>query len=70
MGLGEAAWPGSVREYQRVRTAPVAFVNLAGDLDCQHISIGLVSFGYNPHEYPAFSLKDDASLRRDDRNDA
>lgn len=44
---------------------PVEFVSLAADLGCQHISTGLTSFGYNPHNYPVFSLRDDASLRRE-----
>lgn len=44
---------------------PVEFVNLAADLGCQHISTGLYSFGYNPHGYAPFSLKEDAALRRE-----
>ena len=44
---------------------PVEFVTLAADLGCQHISTGLASFGYNPHNYPSFSLRDDAALRRE-----
>ena len=44
---------------------PVAFVNLAADLGCQHISIGLISHGYNPHGYAPWSLREDASLRRE-----
>jgi sugar phosphate isomerase/epimerase len=44
---------------------PVEFVNLAADLGVQHISTGLVSFGYNPHGYAAFSLREDAPLRRE-----
>src|ERR1700681_730537 len=44
---------------------PVEFVNLAADLGCQHISTGLTSFGYNPHNYRSFSLRDDAALRHD-----
>lgn len=44
---------------------PVEFVNLAADLGCQHISTGLTAFGYNPHNYPSFSLRDDAALRRE-----
>jgi sugar phosphate isomerase/epimerase len=44
---------------------PVEFVNLAADLGCQHISSGLMSFGYNPHGYAPFSLREDAALRRE-----
>ena len=44
---------------------PVEFVNLAADLGCQHISTGLISFGYNPHGYAPFSLRDDKALRRE-----
>jgi sugar phosphate isomerase/epimerase len=44
---------------------PVEFVNLAADLGCEHISTGLISFGYNPHGYAPFSLRDDAALRRE-----
>ena len=44
---------------------PVEYVNLAADLGCRHISTGLTAFSYNPHGYPAFSLRDDAGLRRE-----
>ncbi|CAN7270360.1 TIM barrel protein [Phenylobacterium sp. LjRoot219] len=44
---------------------PVEFVNLAADLGCQHISVGLISFGYNPHNYAPWSLRADAGLRRE-----
>ena len=44
---------------------PVAFVNLAADLGCRHISMALYPFDYNPHDYPRFSLKEDAALRRE-----
>lgn len=44
---------------------PVEFVNLAADLGCQHISVGLVSHGHNPHNYASWSLRDDAGLRRE-----
>ena len=43
---------------------PVEFVNLAADLGCQHVSTGLTSFDFGVHDYPAFSLRDDAALRR------
>ncbi|CAN7588730.1 TIM barrel protein [Phenylobacterium sp. LjRoot225] len=44
---------------------PVEFVTLAADLGCQHISTGLTAWGYNPHGYAPFSLRDDAALRRE-----
>ena len=44
---------------------PVDFVKLAADLGCGCISIGLTGFGYNPHAYPAFSLRDDVGMRRE-----
>jgi sugar phosphate isomerase/epimerase len=44
---------------------PVDFVNLAADLGCDCISIGLTGLGYNPHGYPAFSLRDDVRMRRE-----
>src|SRR5262245_27421690 len=44
---------------------PVPFVDLAADLGCQHISIAPTSGGYNPHGYPAWSLRDDKDLRRE-----
>ena len=44
---------------------PVAFVNLAADLGCECISTALTAMPYNPHGYPAFSLREDAALRRE-----
>jgi sugar phosphate isomerase/epimerase len=44
---------------------PVQFVNLAADLDCRYISIGLAPMSYNPHGYPRWSLRDDPALRRE-----
>lgn len=44
---------------------PVPYVGLAADLGCRNISIGYTAFPYNPHGYPAFSLRDDAALRRE-----
>ena len=44
---------------------PIAFVNLAADLGCRHISTTLFPFDYNPHGYPRYSLKEDAALRRE-----
>jgi sugar phosphate isomerase/epimerase len=43
---------------------PVEFVELAADLGCQLIATGLQSGRYNPHGYPAWSLRDDPVLRR------
>lgn len=43
---------------------PVAHVHLAADLGCCHISSGLGPAPFNPHGYPAWSLRDDAVLRR------
>lgn len=44
---------------------PVQFVNLAADVGCRHISSGLIQMPYNPHNYPAWSLREDAALRRE-----
>ncbi|CAN7550589.1 TIM barrel protein [Phenylobacterium sp. LjRoot219] len=45
---------------------PVEFVRLAADLGCDGVGIGLApSPGYNPHNYPDWSLRDDAGLRRE-----
>lgn len=41
------------------------FVNLAADLGCQHISTGLASFAFGVHDYPQFSLREDAALRKE-----
>jgi sugar phosphate isomerase/epimerase len=45
---------------------PVAFVELAADLGCDGVGVGLApTSGYNPHGYPNWSLRDDAGLRRE-----
>jgi sugar phosphate isomerase/epimerase len=44
---------------------PVAFVDLAAELGCQHVSMAPTPDAYNPHGYPAWSLRDDEALRRD-----
>jgi sugar phosphate isomerase/epimerase len=44
---------------------PVAFVELAAELGCWHISTGLVSFNFGVCDYPAYSLRDDPQLRRE-----
>ena len=46
---------------------PVDLVHLAADLGCRYISTGLTSYPYDPPIYPPFSLRDDASLRREMR---
>jgi sugar phosphate isomerase/epimerase len=46
---------------------PVDFINLAADLGCNCISAGLTGLSYNPHGYPAFSLRDDVGMRREMR---
>lgn len=43
---------------------PVAHVHLAADLGCGHISSGLGPAPFNPHGYAAWSLREDAALRR------
>ncbi|MFT3929462.1 MAG: sugar phosphate isomerase/epimerase [Spongiibacteraceae bacterium] len=45
--------------------SPVQLVNLAADLNCAHISTGLAPAPFNPLDYPLWSLRDDAALRRD-----
>ena len=44
---------------------PVEHVKLTAQLGCSHISTGLTQLPFNPHGYPAWSLRDDASLRRE-----
>ncbi len=44
---------------------PVEFVQLAADLNCRYIAIGLVPVSYNPHGYPHWSLRDNRALRRE-----
>lgn len=44
---------------------PVDFVNLAADLGCRNIGMALEPMPPNPHTYPAWSLRDNAALRRD-----
>ena len=44
---------------------PLEFVALAADLGCQHISTGLTGFDFGVCNYPMFSLRDDATLRRE-----
>ncbi len=46
---------------------PVQFINLAGDLGCRHISTGLNSMPFGPRTCAPWSLRDDASLRRETR---
>jgi len=45
---------------------PVAFVELAAELECGHIGMALQPmFRENPHGYPPWSLRSDPGLRRD-----
>ncbi|MHA3790622.1 TIM barrel protein [Sphingomonas sp. YL-JM2C] len=44
---------------------PVAFVHLAADLKCRHISLGLSQAPVNPLKFAPWSLRDDRGLRRD-----
>ena len=45
---------------------PVPFVELAAELECGYIGIGLSAMGYyNPHDYPDWSLREDKILRRE-----
>jgi sugar phosphate isomerase/epimerase len=44
---------------------PTEFVALAADLGCRYISTALLGFPLAPLGYPPFSLKDDATLRKD-----
>ena len=47
---------------------PVEFVQLAADLDCGWVGMGLAPSGrFNPHGYRDWSLRDDAALRRETR---
>lgn len=43
---------------------PVEYVHLAAELGCEHISTGLTPVPWNPCGFPAWSLRDDALLRR------
>jgi sugar phosphate isomerase/epimerase len=45
--------------------APVQFVSLAADLGCRHIGMMLTPMADNPLGYPAWSLRQDAALRRE-----
>jgi len=44
---------------------PVQFVELAAELGCRYIAIGFEPMSYNPHGYPAWSLRNDRTLRRE-----
>jgi sugar phosphate isomerase/epimerase len=45
---------------------PVEFIDLAADLRCSCIGIGLQAMRYyNPHGYPDWSLRDDPALRQE-----
>ncbi len=42
---------------------PVAMVEMAAELGCSHVSMGLAPMTANPFDYPPWSLRDDADLR-------
>jgi sugar phosphate isomerase/epimerase len=44
---------------------PVQFVELAAELGCGGVTLALAPITANPHGYPAWSLRDDAALRRE-----
>src|SRR5579871_410192 len=45
---------------------PVDFVRLVAALGCGWAGIGLVPTGrFNPHDYPSWSLREDAAMRRE-----
>lgn len=44
---------------------PVAFINLAADLGCGHISTGLTSMPFGPQVCEPWSLRDDPGLKRE-----
>lgn len=44
---------------------PVAYVALAADLGCSHVTTGLTALPWRLAEFPAWSLRDDPTLRRE-----
>jgi sugar phosphate isomerase/epimerase len=44
---------------------PVQYVNLAADLGCAYISLGLSPIDINPHGYAPYNLRENAALRRE-----
>lgn len=44
---------------------PTKFVELAAELGCRNVSLGLLQMEYNPHGYPRYSIPDDTALRRE-----
>lgn len=44
---------------------PVDYINLAADLGCAYISMGLTSFDVNPHGFAPFNLLEDPALQRE-----
>lgn len=44
---------------------PVQFIELAAELGCPNISLGLNQMDYNPFGFPRYSLPTDAALRRE-----
>lgn len=46
---------------------PVEYVGLAADLGCSHVTTGLIGLPWRLDRFPAWSLRDDAALRRETR---
>ena len=44
---------------------PVEFIQLAADMECQHISIGLSGFPMKAYGYEPWSLREDKKLKRE-----
>lgn len=44
---------------------PVKFIELAAELGCANVSLGLNGMDYNPHGYPRYSIVDEPQLRRE-----
>jgi len=44
---------------------PVEYVGLAADLGCRHVTTGLTALPWRLEGFPAWSLRDDAALRRE-----
>jgi sugar phosphate isomerase/epimerase len=61
----EAMAPLGIETISVFGLPPIEFVNLAADLGCQHISTGLMSYDFGVCDYTPYSLRDDASLRRE-----
>lgn len=44
---------------------PVAYVELAAELGCRHVSLGFQQTDFDPHGFPRYDLRQDAALRRE-----